>query len=224
MSRKWSWWAQGMCILKIYFNFYVYVCFAYVHMCGMSVTTVPRGHLIIYTHLCCVCVHLSGISAHTALMCMHTCVWYVYACLSICVCVYTLVCVVGCGHGRHEAMCLLIKGKAPSCPSFAQWGEGSHSIILSSLLCSVVQLLLLSRVRRSPSPLKKTLHPYTLIPTIRPWKWRTYSSPGIPLFWVSRSRARLSSDQPSLAAFSSTMFCRFLHCVACSTSFLFMLK
>ena len=109
-----------MYILKIYFNFYVYMCFAFVHMCGMSVPTVPGGHLLIYTHLCCVCVHVSGISAHTALVCMHTCVWYKYACLSICACVYTLVCLADCGHGRREAVCLLIKGKAPSCRSFAQ--------------------------------------------------------------------------------------------------------
>lgn len=111
-----------MCILKIYFNFYVYVCFVYLHMCGMSVHTVPGGHLIICTHLCCVCMYVSGISAHTAVMCVHTCVWYVYACLSICACacVYKLVCLAGCGHGRHEAACLLIKGKAPSCHSFAQ--------------------------------------------------------------------------------------------------------
>lgn len=111
-----------MCILKIYFNFYVYVCFVYLHMCGMSVLTVPGGHLIICTHLCCVCMYVSGISAHTVVMCVHTCVWYVYACLSICACacVYKFVCLAGCGHGRHEAVCLLIKGKAPSCHSFAQ--------------------------------------------------------------------------------------------------------
>lgn len=73
-----------MCILKIYFNFYVYVGFTYLHMCGMSVPTVPRGHLIIYTHLCCVCMHVSGVSAHTAIVCAHLCV--------VCVCVFEYMC------------------------------------------------------------------------------------------------------------------------------------
>lgn len=73
-----------MCILKIYFNFYVNVCFVYLHMCGMSVLTVPGGHLIICTHLCCVCMYVSGISAHTAVVCAHLCV--------VCVCMFEYMC------------------------------------------------------------------------------------------------------------------------------------